>query len=158
MIRVVDQAFSSEEHLAILQYCRKASYHYGERDKAALPPTGMVSEIDSENPLFMVIAGKILEKFPEVVNLSIYRMYVNCFAPGENPYFHVDGPSGVTVLYYPEEAWDRDEGGETQFLIDGEIRGVLPLPNRLVLFDAAMVHKATSFRARHRFTVAVKCS
>ena len=157
MIKIVDQAFSEEDHLSLLGYCRTAPYHYGERDKAARPPTGLVSEIDSENRVFMMVASKILEKFPEIESASIYRMYVNCFAPGENPYFHVDGKAGYTFLYYPDESWDRDEGGETQFLIDGEIQGVLPLPNRLVMFDATLLHKATSFRSRHRFTLAVKC-
>ncbi len=47
-------------------------------------------------------------------------------------------------------------GGETQFLIDDEIRGILPFPNRLVYFDANILHKATSYRTGHRFTLALK--
>ena len=45
---------------------------------------------------------------------------------------------------------------ETQFYIDGEIRGVVPISNRMVYFDANILHRATTFRDRHRFTVAIK--
>ena len=50
------------------------------------------------------------------------------------------------------------DGGETQFLIDDEIKGVLPLPNRIIGFDANLLHRATSFRDNHRFTLAAKFS
>ena len=82
-------------------------------------------------------------------------MYVNCFAPSETPYFHTDG-KGITFLYYPNLEWNLQDGGETQFYVDGNILGVPPLPNRLVMFDGEIVHRATSFRDRYRFTVAIK--
>ena len=83
-------------------------------------------------------------------------MYVNCFSPNENPYFHTDGEDGITFLYYPDQGWELDDGGETQFYIDGEIRGITPVSNRMVYFDANIMHRATTFRSRHRFTLAVK--
>ena len=52
--------------------------------------------------------------------------------------------------------WKLDDGGETQFLIDNQIKGVLPIPNRIVGFDANILHKATTFRNNHRFTLAIK--
>ena len=89
-------------------------------------------------------------------DLKLDRMYVNCFASSENPHFHIDGDYGITMLYYVNDEWDIEMGGETQFLIDDEIRGVLPFPNRLVYFDANILHKATSYRSGHRFTLALK--
>jgi hypothetical protein len=47
-------------------------------------------------------------------------------------------------------------GGETQFVIDDEIKGVFPIPNRMVMFNANILHRATTFRSRHRFTLAIK--
>ena len=83
-------------------------------------------------------------------------MYINCFAPSENPYFHVDG-DGLTFLYYlTNHKWRADDGGETQFLIDDTIKGVLPISNRLVGFDGNILHRATPFRFDHRFTLAAK--
>jgi hypothetical protein len=52
--------------------------------------------------------------------------------------------------------WDVNEGGETQFYIDENIYGITPVPNRMVIFDASILHRATSFRSSHRFTVAIK--
>ena len=83
-------------------------------------------------------------------------MYINCFAPREVPYFHTDGDKGVTFLYYPQFSWQPNDGGETQIYVQGNIQGVVPLPNRLMMFDARLLHRATSFRDRHRFTIAVK--
>ena len=63
---------------------------------------------------------------------------------------------GITFLYYPNWEWELQEGGETQFYIDGNILGVPPVPNRLVVFDGMIQHRATSFRNKHRFTIAIK--
>ena len=90
--------------------------------------------------------------------MKLYRMYINCFAPNENPYFHVDG-EGYTFLYYCDnEEFDLNEGGETQFLVDNDLMGVLPVPNRMVIFDGTIKHRATTYRSRHRFTIAIKYS
>ena len=83
-------------------------------------------------------------------------MYVNCFAPNENPYFHTDGDNGLTFLYYPNMDWDLQEGGETQFYINDDIYGITPIPNRMVVFDANIQHRATTFRNQYRFTLAIK--
>ena len=66
---------------------------------------------------------------------------MNCFAPSETPYFHTDG-KGITFLYYPNLEWNLQDGGETQFYVDGNILGVPPAPNRLVMFDGEIVHRA----------------
>ena len=52
--------------------------------------------------------------------------------------------------------WDKDDGGETQFLMNDELYGILPIPNRMVVFSANLLHRATTFRNDHRFTVAIK--
>ena len=73
--------------------------------------------------------------------------------------FHQDNydEDSLTCLYYvPVESWFLDDGGETQFILNEEMVGVLPFPNRMVYFDSILMHKATSFRNRWRFTVALK--
>jgi hypothetical protein len=168
IINVYDNFLSEIEHQFIIDYCHSASYFYGETDSDTTPPTGMIHEIynqsknflrfeDTEN-FFKIFESKIKDNFSSVIETkNLYRMYINCFAPSENPYFHVDG-DGYTFLYYPNESWDINEGGETQFFIDGGFYGVLPVPNRLSYFNAGILHKATAFRDRHRFTVAIKYS
>ena len=90
--------------------------------------------------------------------MNLYRMYINCFAPSERPYFHRDGDTGITFLYYVNGTDDLNEGGETQIVEDGLIKGVLPISNRLVQFNANVLHRATTYRNSHRFTLAVKYS
>ena len=155
-IQVSDDVFNSKNQDLILNYCHDCSYTYGESDDRNKPPTGMVHNIPKTEKIYELFAEQIAISVPETQNMHLYRMYVNCFAPSENPYFHIDGDSGITFLYYPQRDWQLDDGGETQFYIDGILYGITPESNRLVMFDARIRHRATSFRNRHRFTVAIK--
>lgn len=153
-IKIIDRFLSKEDFDMVIGYCNEASYHWGEVDADGLPPTGMIHEIPQTENLYQIFASKTQKFVPE---LYLSRMYINCFAPTEQPYFHIDGSSGnVTFLYYPVSSWKLDDGGETQFFLNSEIYGVTPIPNRMVYFDANLPHRATTFRDRHRFTVAVK--
>ena len=152
MIKIFDKFLSIDEHKSVLKYCLKASYTYGEWDRPGTPPTGMVHEIDTANEIYKLFESKTKDL---VSDLNLNRMYINCFAPTECPYFHVDG-EGITFLYYPQDAWNIDMGGETQFIIDDEIKGIFPIPNRMVMFDAGILHRATTLRSKHRFTLAIK--
>ena len=155
MIKIEDKFLFEDECTNIFSYCETASYVYGEVDDYNLPPTGMTHEIKKDSLIYNLFESKTR---PFVSNeLSLHRMYVNCFAPSENPYFHTDGDyNDITFLYYANKTWNYQEGGETQFVVDNEIYGVTPIPNRMIYFDASILHRATAFRDRHRFTVAIK--
>lgn len=153
MIQVVDKLLTPDQHEFVLDYCENAAYHYGETDREDLPPTGMAHLIDPRRDIYELMRYATA---PYSDGKELCEMYINCFAPSERPYFHVDADDGITMLYYPNEGWIPDDGGETQFYVDGEIRGIVPQPNRLVYFDASILHRATSFRSGHRFTVAIK--
>lgn len=155
-VQTCDDVFSMQEHRLILEYCLDCEYTYGETDSKNHKPTGMVHNIPEQSKIYQLIRQKIETSIPAISQMKLYRMYVNCFAPSENPYFHVDGQTGITFLYYPQTDWNLDDGGETQFYIDGNIYGITPVANRMVMFDAAVQHRATTFRDRHRFTVAIK--
>ena len=154
MLRVYDNFLSEDEQKDVLDYCEGASYRYGETDDGHTPPTGVTHDIPKEQYIYELFYTKTQPLVPE--GLTFYRMYINCFAPREVPYFHTDGDSGVTFLYYPQYNWQPNDGGETQIYVQGNIQGVVPLPNRLMMFDARLLHRATSFRDKHRFTVAIK--
>jgi len=154
-IETVDNFLDKPEE--IIQFCRKSLYKWGERDTAGKPRTGMVCNLIHECPEVSIILKKIFELKPMFKNKRIRRIYINCFAPSEQPYFHIDGETGTTMLYYATDVYDPDEHGETQFLgKDDVIYGILPKPNRLVIFDANIRHRATAFRSKHRFTIAIK--
>ena len=157
-INIFDNFFPIGDYNKILNWCLNASYYYGETDDTNLNPTGMTCDIKPSEDVYMVIINRISEIFPKLKHSSPYRTSVNCFSPLENPNFHIDSESyGFTFLYYIDTLdWNQNDGGETQFLIDGNIYGVIPIRNRLCQFDSRILHRATSFRNRHRFTVAIK--
>jgi hypothetical protein len=156
MINVIDNFLTENYYKEVIEYCKISPFYYGETDNTNTPPTGMVCNIDLNSEISLFFQEKLIEHNEILKSLNLYRMYINCFSPSENPYFHTDGNSGITCLYYPTEEWNYDDGGETQFIINDEIKGILPIPNRMVIFDANLLHKATSFRNKHRFTVAIK--
>jgi hypothetical protein len=154
MLRIYDDFLTKEEQNHVLDYCEGARYRYGESDDGDTPPTGVTHDIPNNQYVHELFYAKTQPLVPE--GSKFYRMYVNCFAPREVPYFHTDGDSGVTFLYYPQYNWQPNDGGETQVYVQGNIQGVVPLPNRIMMFDARLLHRATSFRDRWRFTLAIK--
>ena len=158
IINYSDNFFTETERNIIFEYCTKAKYTHGEQDTNTTPVTGMIHNIPETEFIYKLISKTIFDRVEFIRNMKLYRMYVNCFAPSENPYFHEDG-EGYTFLYYPDPHIHMlNDGGETQFVMDGNIMGVFPTTNRMVIFDGTIVHRATTFRDRHRFTVAVKYS
>lgn len=157
-IKVINNFFDESLHRKTYQYAISSTFKYGERDKKEHPPVGMVYEITYDDPIISKFDKPLKEKVPALRDLKLYRSYINCFAPGEKPYFHKDleKPGGYTALYYPNLTWDINDGGETQFDIDNAFYGIKPKPNSMVVFAAELTHKATTFRDSYRFTFAFK--
>lgn len=159
MIKIFDNFFTEDEFNLIHSTSINSSYHYGELDYDGVLPTGMTSDLTEDMDVYQIISNKILSLNNKLNKEKIYRMYINCFAPMEHPHFHYDcdqNSLGITFLYYLNKIWHIDDGGETQFLMNDQITGVLPLPNRMIAFDSRLLHKATSFKNRHRFSIAIK--
>jgi hypothetical protein len=154
---IIDNFLSQEDHYKIWEYCNRESYKPGEKDQSNLPPTGIVHEISIKSDINSIFTNILYSKVDILKKYVNYRSYINCFTPGENPYWHQDG-KGYTCLYYPNIKYNElNEGGETQFLIDGpEIKGILPISNRMIIFNGLIYHRATSFRTQHRYTIAIK--
>ena len=158
MIEIKDNFLPPNQCKQVVEYCYKAPYYYGEVDdiNASNIPTGMVNEIEDTSAIYKIFKENTQHIVP---NLKLYRMYVNCFSPGEKPYFHIDSGNinEITFIYYvPVADWNVNDCGETQMILDKEMRGVMPIPNRMVYFNANILHRATSFRNRWRWTIAIK--
>ena len=166
-IKVFDNFLDKDEEKSVLEYVSKSSFIWGEIDDKGLPTTGMCHDIPEEQNIYRLFDIKVRESYRPIRKSHLYRMVINCFAPREIPYFHIDGDTGMTFIYYigsssldlipsSGDKWEYNDGGETQIIVNDEIKGILPLPNRLVGFDANLIHRATPFRDKHRFTLAVK--
>ena len=87
MVEVIDNFLSEPEFNAVSTYCRNVPYMFGEVDNDGMIPTGMTHHVDDRSGIFRLLddrTSKLMSKYPHAY---IFRMYVNCFAPSENPYF-----------------------------------------------------------------------
>ncbi len=162
-ILVYDEVIPKEDiqiYRDILLY--RCPFFYGESDKAGKPPSGLVCDFEKIKldkrfkTLLIDFINKIYEKDEKIKNMKLFRVYLNYFSPNDNPLFHIDGQHLVTCLYYLNPEYDLDEGGETQFILDDEIKGIRSKPGRLVIFDGSLKHRATSFKSHPRLTLAIK--
>ena len=155
MIEIIDNFLEESDLKSFYNFCLKAPYFYGEKDAPYAPPTGLITPINEENFWFEFFKQRCENKFN--MQQKIYRMYINLFLPNEKPYYHIDGTGNdKTLLFYPNPNFNLDQGGETKFIVNNEIKGVLPIPNRAILFNANIKHCATPFRDKSRFTLAIK--
>lgn len=177
-IRAIDNFLLDNDFNQVLMYCKNATYSYGEVDVSKnnddesfcvgmvhqmYPITHLNGEdikIKNYSKVFDLLSKECKSQFPEINECVLTRMYINCFSPRENPYFHIDSMDptikSYTCLLYANSGWDIDDGGETQFYVNDIIYGVPPVPNRMVLFDGRIRHRATTFRNKYRFTIALK--
>jgi hypothetical protein len=157
MIKIIDNFLTEEEYNLVKTVENESGYKLESDGIVDTICTGMSLDLFNGTPIYKIFSDKLKTSFDEIKNLNIYRMYVNHFAPLEWPYYHTDTEDfGYTCLYYLNDLWEINDGGETHFYIDNEIIAIPPIPNRVVCFDSTILHKATSFRNKHRFTVAIK--
>jgi len=153
IVRVIDNLLNKSEQADIYSYCRKKEYYRGERDDLHLPATGLTTEITNNNII------KILLEKTNNNKVQLIRSYINLFIPGEKPYYHQDHTdiNNQTLLYYANtENIDLNEGGETFFVIENHRKAIPFVPGRVIIFDANLWHKASSFRNLDRYTIALK--
>jgi|TARA_R110000822_G_scaffold7975_1_gene31980 hypothetical protein len=151
---ILDNILLEKEQKEIYDFCKSRPYYRGEVDKPGYPPTGLVSPLENIDIIDKIMSGTNNK------NKVIERAYINLFLPNEKPYFHIDNedPSYKTLLYYvnAEEINWTDEGGETFFLEGNSKKAVSFLPGRIIIFDANISHRASSFRNLDRYTIALK--
>ncbi len=154
MIKIYDNFLSEKERQEIYDFCKKQSYHRGEVDRPDCPPTGLVSDLNNQD-----IINKLMKQVTNEKK-DMFRTYINLFIPNEKPYYHQDNndTNYKTCIYdvNTDNINYIDEGGETYFIQNDFIKGVSFVSGRMVLFNSNIIHKATSFRNRDRYTIAIK--
>jgi len=158
MIKTIDSVFKKETILKIFKEINSLNFIKGERDRANDPytETGEIAILNKDLFTFKALK-KYLSKYKQCNFFKLQRSYINKFFPNENPYYHTDSQKGgYTVLYYANPEWELDQQGETQFYLKKEVKGILPIPGRIVIFSSKLLHRATSFRSMERYTIALK--
>lgn len=105
-------------------------------------------------PEFELIFQLIKEVVPEAYWFR--RCYFNWNPPSIDGEFHKDD-GDLTALLYVAPDYNPERGGWTQVQNrDGTIHLVEPIPNRLAVFPADLLHKGHAFKSGSRFTLTYK--
>ena len=163
-IEVFDNTISNEDQDEVRYIISKSHFKYGITDDSNKPPSGLKST-NVPLPIIQKIVS-FANSQSKNVNFSEFQVesvVVNLFISNELPYFHTDIIKGITIVYYCNETYPFDELGETQFLIKDNngyeyIQGVQPKSGRIVIFTGSISHRATTFRSKPRFTIAIQMS
>ena len=92
-INIKDNVFHEDDYQYLVEYSRDALYVFGEGDRPSVNPTGMVHNIDLDTKITKLIHKRMQDTFPKEIAKYDFpdRVYINCFAPREDAYYHVDG-------------------------------------------------------------------
>lgn len=171
MIEIYDDIFTSSERTHHLSYAQQSQYSLGYPTSEVFwqrSDTFFVHLMQEYNiNLFKIKETKfyketVLKRLPEY---EIERSWILSSSPFSTYYYHVDNPDEnikrKTLLYYLNNRWDRNWGGETLFANDnGECEiAVEYKPGRVVIFDGSIEHKpsAISIKAdEYRFIFVIQ--
>jgi len=102
------------------------------------------SEFDMKVFKTMAMYKIVVEKITELYGYEpvLNRTFINAQNFGDVSEIHIDSvEEGVTAIYYLNEIWDKDWGGETIFYEKDEpVVCVLPKSGRIVFADARISH------------------
>ena len=168
LIHTWDNVLNFNDYNAIGNEVFALNYKYGITDEHGKPPTGLVGHFEKDTVTYKVIT-ELVQK-TNFVKEELTSWYVNYFAPMEKALMHKDF-TAWTCLYYINDKYTADDEGETKFFFEkGNLGGIeqnnsselpiilsiAPIPNRVVLFQGNILHAATAFRNKPRFTVAFR--
>jgi hypothetical protein len=166
---VIDDFLSEEDHHKIFTTTVKAPYMPIDdsiTDEFPDPLSGQSGynakeDIDGETTQILLEQAMMHNELIPIVSTKYMLTIFNKYDPKTPTYFHWDTKSpesGWTLIYFPHtHEYNFKMGGETQILVDNQIVGVLPLPNRLMAFDGSLWHKGTSFtHDDYRYSVAIQ--
>ena len=152
-IEVIDNIFSNEEITNIYDFCKTQKFTRTENDGENLEYTGLVSSLTNKKIINLILTKTGLKK------IKIKKSYINLFLKDEKPYFHIDSyeKNAKTLLYYVNPNINNiNNYGETFFHLDNILKGIPYVSGRILIFDADIPHRASSFRDLDRFTIAIK--
>lgn len=140
--------------------------HLNEFREAAIQ-NGVISQIRSDHILWINDHLKIaqhhintLKQISQQLNQAFYlgiqdvEAHFACYNAGEFYALHRDNPQGkngrvISTVYYLHEEWQADWGGELHLEDKNHVwHTLLPLANRIVLFQSDLLHEV--LQAKHQ--------
>jgi hypothetical protein len=148
---VIDDFLSDEHHHELYELTLAQDFQpvNDQKDNHLSGISGYNSIVPFQDRGVQIILSACLEhsQLLPAISTSFGQAIYNKYDPRTTTYFHYDGEESCwTLIYFPHFCdYNYQMGGETQILVDNQIIGVLPLPNRLMAFDGSLMHKGTSF-------------
>jgi hypothetical protein len=155
-IEIFDDIFTSSERQYHLAFIQNSSYSLGKNSNDTLwqkNKTFFQSPFDRNEldqlALFSSKSFDPIRPYLEDQN-SIKHSWALASTPFSTYYYHVDtftlNANGKTLLYYVNDRWDKNWGGETLFADEsGEPEyAVQYKPGRIVIFDNSIEHRPAS--------------
>jgi SM-20-related protein len=146
LFQIFEKLLPDDVHLAVWESCMAKRWYFGNQSTPqdqAIPFWKMdmegVAPVDQLWQSTKAVCENLVGH-----PLTVARQYANghTYGLGGRPHMD-DGREGCfTLLYYPMPLWNVEWEGETLFFNpNGDvIGGVIPAPNRAVLFDSRMLH------------------
>lgn len=160
---VIDNFLSKEDHHRIYELTMEREWNpVNDAENDPLSGQSGYNSGDTFNEEgTQIILGECLaySNLKKIVTTDYLKTLYNKYDPKTPTYFHHDTEvGGWTLIYFPDISdYHYQMGGETQILVDNQIVGVLPLPNRLMAFDNTKQHKGTSFgNDQPRYSLAIQ--
>jgi SM-20-related protein len=167
-IFIIDNVLVGDQIHAICQEVMSLPFHFGELDFKGDEYPISAHELDTNrsaqiSTLTQSVTALLGMQFPDLTH-RLERAYVNQVRYGDMTYPHTDASGksrNVTAIFYANDSWNRQFGGETNFYdYRGEnLCAVLPRPGRVVLFHGSIEHNGsppTRITTLPRYTVVFK--
>ena len=154
LILAIDKFLHPNTFLEVVSEVLKLRGWKPESDHPDQEPVGATCNISSESMIYHAMYEELGKLFSARWKLA--RIFVNRFEAKEIPQFHRDHNAVTCLLYADAAEWHYNDHGETQLMVNDEFRGILPIPNRLLVFEGNLVHRATSFQTRIRHTISLQ--
>jgi hypothetical protein len=149
-IVVIDAFLHPETFPKVISELGRLHHWQPEIDFRGAAPVGETCELPSSFETYRAIIQELKKLFP-CRGRSIASTSTASNRGG--PQFHADGDVITCLLYADPGNWSPHDHGERNADRRRDTR-ILPLPNRMLVFDGRILHRATSFQTRVRHTIA----
>ncbi|WP_268225304.1 2OG-Fe(II) oxygenase [Sinomicrobium oceani] len=164
---IIEDAISNEMIESFYNYTQKLPFLKQERDNDEDEYPSFSADLkpklfETQSPLGKIGREIISSIYPDK-DYILFRVAVNLMTRGDMEIPHYDclpHRDDVTLLYYVNNVWSYEWGGETLFYLDKDTHfGILPKPGRFVLFPGIIEHKSgipSRTCKKVRYTLALK--
>lgn len=147
---VVDDLLPEGDNVALARSLATMPFSKVEADRDGTQMRGFVADFAIEeiraHPLVEAILAQIKALFPRE-RFRVERAYCNSNVYGDMSHAHRDAsprrPRDLTAIFYANERWEKDWGGETTFFDEegDAVACVAPRRGRLALFRGCIEHR-----------------